>query len=284
MWSAKNFEGAGEGFLDRVNGWFDPRTRKAKELALNDLVDIIHRVRPATVAIKAFDGRAPMNQQLLDAVVPELKALGIGLWLWAYQYPWNPSDKKTTSPTDTQCVAYVRQEGELLAREAVRRGAIGACSNLEKEWQPGWRGLTRARLHTISAALLRSQRVDNGLRTAVSSYAEPSAFPTMPWSTWCQGADEQWPQLYSKGQSGDYGVRAGRILEQFSALQADKVVWSGPLYRGAHHMRDMFAAVSPLLGRPGEPTRSAVGSVVFWWAADQMTEDREAVLLTRRTA
>lgn len=285
VWSAKNYEGKGPGFLDGVRRWFTPKERRAKELSVEDLCDIIRRTRPRYVAVKAFDGRAPMNAALLDAVVPVCKEVGAGLWLWAYQYPWNPSSKNK-APTITQCLGYAREQAVLLAEEAIRRGAVGVCSNTEKEWKRGWRGLSLAALETIAGELLQTTaRTAPGRRVAVSSYAEPRSFPGMPWPAWAAHAHEQWPQLYAAGWRKNYLKRAIAILEQFRALGARRVVFSGPLYRGASHMRAMLEGVRPLFGtgRGGAvvtPPGVEVEDAIFWWSADQTTEDRERVILT----
>lgn len=285
VWSAKNFTGKGPGLLDRVAGWFRP-SKAGGKLAVNDLVDVILRTRPALVTVKTRDGRASMNAGFAETVLEAADAVGAERSTWAYVYPWNPSGKR---PSEEVLHRYLDEQAANIAADAFRLRARRVVLNAEKQW-----------FHVEDAVVvyfvervrwwLDAKYHAGGQRTPVvawSSYAMPSSFPAYPWGAWCRMTDEAWPQLYSaKGSSSDgYAERGVRSARQHNELGARRIVFGGPLYRGPKQMRAFASGLSRIAGTIVPPYGKApltIDDLGVWWAAEQVTQDTEAVLLEAR--
>lgn len=279
VWSRKNYPAAGAGLLDRVLGWFKG---KAGRLAVNDVVDVIHRTKPALVVVKCRDGRSGMNAGFIEPVLEAVDAVGGEGGLWTYCYPWNPSAKNRT-PSATERHAYLEEQAHLLAGDVKKHSAAVMVLNAEKEWFHTAPEHVRYFVRAFRAALdVRKVKC----RVAWSAYALPSSFPAYPWRAWCEETDEAWPQLYSAGvvvSADNYAKRAVRSAQQHNEMGARRIVFGGPLYRGPKHMRAMFDGTSRIAGTITPPWAGAVPCVVddmvVWWSMDQVTEEREAVIL-----
>lgn len=278
VWSAKNFRGKGPGLLDRIKGWFRP-SKAGGALAVNDLIETILRTKPALVAVKTRDGRSVMNTELAPRVFEAADAVCAERVTWAYVYPWNPDAGR-----QADWKPYLDQQAYRIASDAVAYRAKRVVLNAEKQWF----GVEGALAHHLVERLrwwLHELGSGKGLRTpriGWSSYALPSSFRRYPWGAWCRATDEAWPQLYSGGSIG-YERRALRSARKHAEHGARVVVFSGPLYRGAEQMRRFLVGVSAMFGKQTSPGLGMPGVTVeplaVWWAADQMTQDREAVLL-----
>lgn len=271
VWSERNYDGRGPGLVDRVKGWIFG----AKRLSVDDVSDIIMRTHPALVAVKTRDGRAAMNEDgFADAAFLAADAAGAERCVWAYVYPWNPDAGRAADP-----IVYLRQQAERLAQDVARYRATRLVLNAEKHWFKADEYLVVAFLEAVRAALLA-----RGLRCRVgfSSYALPSSFPRFAWGPWCRLTDEAWPQLYSGGAEG-YARRAVRSARQHNEHGARRIVFGGPLYRGAGQMRTFLRGLSGIIGTITPPWVGAkpieIEDMAVWWSMDQMTQDREAVLL-----
>lgn len=281
VWSRKNYPGAGAGLLDRVTGWF---MAPAGKLAANDAADVIYRTRPALVVVKTRDGRSSMNDGFVGPVLDATREVGGEVGIWAYVYPWNPSSKDK-SPSPLARTAYLTEQAQRIAGDAARYGAKAVVLNAEKEW------FHVAPEHvTTFVRALRMALAGQNVKCSVdwSSYAMPSAFPGYPWQAWCSETDRAWPQVYSAGAGASadaYAKRAARSAREHNERGARRIVFGGPLYRGAAQMRAMVEGVRRVAGTITPPwagaTPCVVEDLVVWWSMDQITEDRERVILGR---
>jgi hypothetical protein len=231
--------------INCCGGNMDYLAQKARELGIS------------WAAIKAADGVADFNSDLMAAAIPKLELAGVEVWGWQYIYGANkwfgkPVIATVEAATAIRNINKWRFAGWILDPESEYKRSGAAA------WADAYMTALRTTFPKLSIGLC--------------SYRFPSLHPELPWQSFLRRCDFHMPQVYWAGahNPGNQLRQSYRELQALRALPfiptgaayVEKGKWAGPTVAEINE----FDQEARELKLPG----------VNWWAWDDGLESHPA--------